>query len=526
MPKPLPDIDSLPHALYRAEQVRALDRAAIEGHGIPGRELMERAGRAAYELLCRRWPGTPAVTVLAGLGNNGGDGYVIARLALADGLRVRVLQLGDPARNGGDAALALADWRAAGGTLEPFEGLANPLGERPGVIVDALFGTGLDRPITGVWAEAVAAIDAARAPVLALDIPSGLHADTGAVLGTAVRAAATLSFIGLKQGLFTGAGPDYCGDIHFSGLGVPARVYATQVAAARRHDWGAWSGRIGPRRRAAHKGDFGHVLVIGGAPGMSGAARLAGEAALRAGAGLVTVATHPDHAAFLNLGRPELMVSAVADPQALAPLLARADVVAVGPGLGRGDWGRGLWEAVRAGARPLVVDADALNLLAESVSAGSPAVNPAWVLTPHPGEAARLLGSTTAEIAADRFQAARALAQRYGGVAVLKGAGTLVQGSTLRPPAVCTDGNPGMATAGSGDVLTGVIAALLAQAPILGLDPEEAATLGVCLHAAAGDRAARDGERGLIAGDILDALRPVANGLGVVPAGRRAHERD
>jgi NAD(P)H-hydrate epimerase len=239
---------------------------------------------------------------------------------------------------------------------------------------------------------------------------------------------------------------------------------------------------------------------------MSGAVRLAGEAALRTGAGLVTVATHPDHAALLNLTRPELMVSPVDDPESLAPLIERATVIAIGPGLGRGPWGRRLWERARLSGKPMVVDADALNLLAES-----PAYDPDWVLTPHPGEAGRLLGCTTAEIGQDRFRAARTIQGRYGGVVVLKGAGTLIQGPDQRPPSVCTDGNPGMATAGVGDLLTGVIAALLAQGPNLGLTTLEAAETGVCLHAAAGDRAAQAGERGLIAGDLLAVLRPLAN---------------
>ena len=237
---------------------------------------------------------------------------------------------------------------------------------------------------------------------------------------------------------------------------------------------------------------------------MSGAARLAGEGALRAGAGLVTIATHPAHAGLLNLTRPELMVSAVADRRTLDRLIERVDVIAIGPGLGRGSWGRALWQRVRGCGKPLVVDADALNLLAEQPGAG-----PDWVLTPHPGEAGRLLGLSTAQIGQDRFSAVDMLRQRYGGVAVLKGAGTLIQGQSQRPPALCSDGNPGMATAGAGDVLTGVIAALRAQ----GLDGEEAAAVGVCLHAAAGDHAARDGEKGLLAGDILAALRPVANGV-------------
>lgn len=496
----MPESPRLPHALYRADQVRALDRTAIEVHGIPGLELMERAGAAAYALLRQRWSGHRTVTVLAGSGNNGGDGYVVARLAQADGFTVRVLQLAEPERLRGDAALAFAAYRDSGGQFEPFRALAG----RTGVIVDALLGTGLERPVEGPWAQAVDAINQARSPVLALDIPSGLHADTGAILGTAVRADATFSFVGLKQGLFTGAGPDCCGQIHFSALAVPAAIYASQILSARRIDWHQQASRLQPRRRAAHKGDFGHLLVIGGAPGMSGAARLAGEGALRAGAGLVSVATHPDHAALLNLTRPELMVAGVMAPGDLDPLIARANWIAIGPGLGQASWGRGLWAHVRALEGPLVVDADALNLLAEG-----PRRRDDWVLTPHPGEAARLLGCTVAELQLDRFAAARRLQERFGGVVVLKGAGTLVQGSSHRPPAVCSDGNPGMATGGSGDVLTGVIAALGAQ----GLEAEEAACAGVCLHAAAGDRAALGGEKGMLAGDLLASLRPVANGI-------------
>lgn len=496
----MPERPGLPHALYRAAQVRNLDRIAIETHGIPGIELMNRAGAAAYALLRQRWPGARAVTVLAGGGNNGGDGYVIARLALADGLETRVLALSDPGRLAGDASLAWAAYRDAGGAVVPWSGLP----ARPGVIVDALLGTGLERPVAGAYAEAIHAANGARVPRFAVDLPSGLHADTGAVLGLALRADVTLSFIGLKQGLFTGAGPDCRGDLYFSALEVPAVAYSAEVLAARRIDWAQQSASLPPRRRSAHKGDFGHVLVVGGAPGMSGAVRLAGESALRAGAGLVTLATHPDHAPLLNLTRPELMVRGVSGPQDLEPLLSRADVVALGPGLGREDWGRSLLAPVLGCGLPVVTDADALNL----ISAGASDVCPAdWALTPHPGEAARLLGTTVPGIEGDRFAAARALAGRYGAVAVLKGAGTLIQGTGHRPPAVCSDGNPGMATAGSGDVLTGVIAALRAQ----GLETEEAACAGVCLHAAAADRAARDGEKGLIASDIIDSLRATLN---------------
>jgi ADP-dependent NAD(P)H-hydrate dehydratase / NAD(P)H-hydrate epimerase len=499
MQRPIPSSDRLPHALYRADQVRELDRSAIEDQGIPGAELMERAGRAAYELLRRRWPVANDISVVCGIGNNGGDGYVVARLALGEGLSVRVLQLGDVQRLRGDALTMATRFRNAGGSVEPFAGLP----QRTDLIVDAILGTGLEREVTGEWAQAIDAINAHRAPVMAIDIPSGLHSDLGRILGTAIRAEATISFIGLKQGMFTGVGPDCCGEIRFDALQVPAVVYSGQILSARRLDWANLCGLLGRRPRSANKGTFGHVLVVGGAPGYSGAPRLAGEGALRTGAGLVTVATHPQHAAYLNLNRPELMCPGVAGPAELNPFLERATVVAVGPGLGKDSWGKHLLGWVLGSGLPLVVDADALNLVA-----ASPSRHDNWVLTPHPGEAARLLGIETGAIQADRFGSVRRLQERFGGVAVLKGAGTLIYGGSHKPPGVCDGGNPGMATAGTGDVLTGMIAALIAQ----GLSLEDAACTGVCLHAAAGDAAARDGERGLVASDLLANIRPLLNG--------------
>ena len=499
MHRSLPRTDRLPYALYRAAQVRELDRIAIQDFGIPGIELMERAGAAALARLRELWPDARDVTVLAGLGNNGGDGFVVARLARAAGLQARVLQLGDAGGIRGDAATNLHRNLEAGGDHQPFQRLPR----RTDVIVDALLGTGLDRPVEGGLARAIEAANDHAAPVLALDIPSGLGADTGAVLGSAIRARATVTFIALKQGLFTGEGPDRCGRVMFEGLDVPAGVYGRQLLSARRIDWLRYAEVVVPRRRTAHKGSFGHVLVVGGDVGYSGAARLAGEAAARAGAGLVSVATHPAHAAVLNLGRPELMCRGVEEPRDLAPLVERATVVAVGPGLGRGPWGRALLEAALQVPRPLVLDADALNLLTER-----PLRRDDWVLTPHPAEAARLLGVTTAEVQADRYAAAAALQARYGGVVVLKGPGTVVQGSGTRPPAVCTDGNPGMASGGMGDVLTGVIAGLVAQRYV----PEDAAEMGVCVHGAAGDRAAEDGgERGMLASDLYGPLRWLLN---------------
>ena len=497
--RPLPRIHRLPQALYRAEQVRELDRLAIDKYGIPGQVLMERAGAAAFDAARRRWPDAERIVVLAGTGNNSGDGFVLARLALQAGRKVEVLQLGDPARISGEARAAVEAYGARSGAWRAFDGR---LPGNADLFVDAIFGTGLERSVEGVWADAIEALNRSRKPVLALDLPSGLHADTGAVLGRAVRAAATVTFIGLKQGMFTGEGPDCCGDIEFDALDVPARLYSHLVVSARRIDWSQQRALLQPRRATAHKGDFGHVLVVGGDLGMGGAARLAAEAALRAGAGLVTLATRPEHLSAVLATRPEILAHGIEHPRQLDPLLRRATQVVVGPGLGRDAWGRALFEMALAAGRPLVVDADGLNLLAEA-----PVQRDDWVLTPHPGEAARLLGEKISQIQADRFAAARKLRERFGGVAVLKGAGTLVEPGGDRRTAVCSDGNPGMASGGMGDVLAGVVGGLLAQ----GMAPCVAAEMGVCLHAAAADKAARAGRRGLLAMDLMSHVRRLAN---------------
>ena len=370
------------------------------------------------------------------------------------------------------------------------------------MIVDALLGTGLDRGVEGRWAEVIRAVNRHRAPVISVDIPSGLSADSGAVLGEAVEAEVTVSFIALKQGLFTGEGPACCGQVLFDALGVPPKVYAREILSARRLDWLRQARHFTPRRRTAHKGHFGHVLVIGGNLGMSGAARLAAEAAARCGAGLVSLATRPEHASAVAAARPEIMAHGVLDAAGLDPLLERAKVIALGPGLGRDAWSYPLWQRALDSGLPLVLDADALNLLSLE-----PIRRDDWVLTPHPGEAARLLGTNTSAIQCDRFAAAEDLQRRFGGTLVLKGAGTLIRSGAARPVGVCSLGNPGMASGGMGDVLSGLIAGLIAQ----GLALEDAAEAGVCLHAAAADRAAVQGERGLLASDLLGGLRSLLN---------------
>jgi NAD(P)H-hydrate epimerase len=337
--------------------------------------------------------------------------------------------------------------------------------------------------------------------VLAIDVPSGLHADTGVVMGAVVHAARTISFIGLKVGCFLGEGPSVRGEIAFASLDVPPAPPEWVRPTAERIEQVLIARALPPRRRTAHKGDFGHVLIVGGNVGMAGSVRLSGEASLRSGAGLVSVATRPEHAVAMAAARPELMCHGVTEPQYLQALIERADVVAIGPGLGRDQWARSLYQAVLESDRPLILDADALNLLAEN-----PRRRENWILTPHPGEAARLLGTRTPDVQRDRLAALRQLSDRFGGVVVLKGACTLIGGGTAIP-ALCDRGNPGMATAGMGDVLTGILAALRVQIS----DAWTASRTAVLVHAMAGDDAARNGERGLIASDLISRLPACLN---------------
>ena len=491
-------MSSLPVAVHTAAQVRALDRHAIDDLQIPSYTLMTRAGEAALGALRSCWPSAQRIAVVCGPGNNGGDGYVLARLAREQRLEVVAVGLHEPARLQGDARRAYDDFLAAGGTVGSWH--ADCL-RGMDVIVDAIFGVGLSRPVDGVAAEAIAAINHSDARVLALDIPSGLHADTGEILGDAVRAERTVTFLGLKLGFYLGEGPNCVGVVMFDGLELPAQALAYVEATALRIDEPEVAELLPPRRRTAHKGQQGSVLVIGGNIGMPGAARMAGEAALRAGAGLVTIATRNENVAAIVGARPELMCRGVNSAEELSALIARADVLALGPGLGQDEWAQTMFETALAKDRRVVVDADALSLLAQS-----PRKNAHWILTPHPGEAARLIGKTTAEVQHDRLGAAREIAARYGGTVVLKGAGTLVL-SDEGLPAICDRGNPGMASAGMGDVLTGVIAGIVAQKAELAA----AARVGVLVHALAGDMAARRGERGLLATDLLAYLPTCVN---------------
>ncbi|OOZ41079.1 bifunctional ADP-dependent (S)-NAD(P)H-hydrate dehydratase/NAD(P)H-hydrate epimerase [Solemya pervernicosa gill symbiont] len=488
----------LPYNIYSPAQVRELDRRAIESFATPGYELMKRAGAAIFSLIRTRWTEATRIAILCGGGNNGGDGYVAARLAHEAGLRVELIAIEPVANLQGDAKLAADDAIAAGIATQPFSA---GLTEHADLIVDALFGIGLDREVTDIWREAIDVVNAERVPVLAVDIPSGLHAEHGEVLWAAIKADVTLTFIGLKSGLMTGVGPDHSGELHFDDLMIPEGCYEDIVPTGRRIDYDGLSHLLTPRRATSHKGDFGHLLVVGGDYGMAGAVRLAAEAGLRSGAGLVSVATRREHCTELLAARPELMCYGVENADDLLPLLERATVVAIGPGLGRGDWGAELLGRVLESSQPLVVDADALNLLALD-----PTHRGNWIMTPHPGEAARLLCLNTEEVQTDRHHAIRELVHRYGGSAILKGAGTLTV-TEDGMIALCNEGNPGMASGGMGDLLTGIAAALLAQ----GFRLADAARLATAIHARAGDLAAASGERGLLASDLFDYLPTLLN---------------
>jgi NAD(P)H-hydrate epimerase len=485
-------------ALYTAGDVRRIDRAAIDREAIAGIELMRRAADAVFATLRRRWPDARRIAVLAGSGNNGGDALLVGHLALEHGLDVDAFAMSE--ESAGDAKRARRTYREAGGHIAPFARALDLAGFD--VVVDGIFGTGLARAVEGEAAALIGRVNASGCPVLAIDIPSGLSADTGMRLGSAIRADATVCLVAWKRGLFTGDAADCAGERELAPLDVPDSAYAGIAIDATLID-GAIEHALPRRRGNVDKSHFGHVLAIGGDAGMGGAIRLAAEAALRCGAGLVSVATRGAHVTALLAGRPELMARDVDDVRAIDALIRRASVLAIGPGLGRGDWSIALWQAAIGAKKPLVVDADALNILA-----AEPRPVPDAVLTPHPGEAARLLGCDTATIQADRFAAVRALATRYSSVAVLKGAGSLVAAPDGRV-AVCPWGNAGMASGGMGDVLTGVIASLRAQ----GLSAWDAACAGVALHARAGDIAAGDAPRGLVASDLFAPLRQLVNGV-------------
>ena len=491
-------------AFYDARASRGLDEAVRQGLPISGIELMRRAARAAFDILLREYPHARRWLVFAGKGNNAGDAYLIASLAQAQGLEVDLRSVVECEELEGDAAIAHAEARAAGVPISrdiEFEASAHDL------VVDGLLGTGFHGALRPAYAEAVACINNSGLPVIGIDIPSGVDASTGGAQ-EAIRAERTVTFISRKVGTFTGAGKACSGTMHFADLGVPPHLYPAPSAGT--CSW--YSQRLPEPSESAYKHQLGQVLVVGGDRGMPGAVAMAAEAALRVGAGMVTVATHPEYGSAL-LGRlPEAMTVDASGAQ-FRERLEVADIVVLGPGLGRNVWGEERFSAVVDSGLPVVLDADGLYWLSKT---GKWQGGPLY-MTPHAAEASALLSVSVAEIEQDRIGSACLLAERFNARVVLKGPGSVLR--LTDHSEICTHGNQGMASAGMGDVLAGIAGGVLAGAIRSAasqalLDARFSA--GVALHSAAADRAAaRVGRRSLIATDVILALPETMMAAGV-----------
>ncbi|GGC58091.1 NAD(P)H-hydrate dehydratase [Marinobacter halophilus] len=494
---------SLPEALYSADSVRAMDRYLIDQQGVDGFELMQSAARSAFRQLIKHWPAPDSVLIFCGAGNNGGDGYLVAANARRHGLLVECIAVAPTGKLQGDALKALNKARADGVPIAELNELNEADISRQlssaGLVVDAMLGTG----VTGAPREPVAGIirqiNRSALPVLAVDMPSGLDATTGSAEGEVVHAQLTVTFIGSKAGLYTGAGAGVCGKVVFDALDTGHDVTESgEQPISALHSWQDCRHWLPVRPMNAHKGRFGHVLVVAGDRGFGGAGIMAAEAASRTGAGLVSLVTRPEHVTAALARCPFLMVHGVVHGSGLKSLLAKADVLVCGPGMGQSAWGQQMLQQVLASGKPRVLDADALNLMA----AREPVAADNHILTPHPGEAARLLGCKVHEIEADRLSAGRRIQKIWGGVVLLKGAGTVVVGDHGQS-SIIAGGNPGMATGGMGDVLSGMIGALMGQMA----DPERVTVMAAALHLAAADYAAQQvGYMGLTPADVIDAV--------------------
>ncbi len=500
-------------AVLSREQMRAFDRLIIQEYGVSGLVLMENAGRNAAQIVmaAMQESGARAVCIVCGGGNNGGDGFVVARHLSTAGVRVSTIGLVPIERLAGDARCNAEAWVALGGTLEPSPGIAAApriaaACERPTVLVDAVFGTGLDREVGGDFRSAIEAMNRADAPRVSLDIPSGLDANTGRVLGCAVQATATVTFGHPKLGLLTSTGWAHAGALHIVDLGVPTALWARVGKSAEWVTASAVSALIPRRPVGEHKVSAGRVAVIAGSPGKVGAALLAARGALRAGAGLVTIASHPEAVPALE-GRLEEAMTWRIDPKAvedsLDALMGAQDSVLVGPGLGRDQRASTIVNHVALNWRgTATLDADAVSHFQERPERLREAAGPR-ILTPHSGELARLLSVSSQDIEQDRFAAVARAVDLTAATVLLKGPCTII-GTPGLAPQVVTTGHEALATGGTGDVLGGIVAAFAAKLP-----PLEAATVGTWLHgqaARAWTRAAADADRGMLAHEVADNL--------------------
>lgn len=484
--------------LLTCSQIKQIEHRVFQS-GVSPETLMQEAADAAFKVLVAHWPECKQLQVVVGKGNNGGDACVLAQIAQKEGFHCTVYIPGDRSDLTEVTSKHLDDAVAAGAECLPMVDFEPVSGA---ICVDAMLGIGLEGDLPEHLLKAIELINTSGIPVLSIDVPSGVNADTGGITQEAVKATVTVTFIAHKIGLFTGEAVSYVGELVLDKLALPDDAYRGMNPVVTCLSEETAAAALPRRNKHAHKGDFGHTLVIGGDYGMGGAVRMAAEAAVRTGSGLVTVATRPEHVTIVSGSRPELMCHAVTQATDCERLLARATVAVLGPGLGQSEWGQSLYELVMDTSLPKVVDADALTLLANQ-----PTHHDHWILTPHPGEAARLLGCTTEDVQNDRLGSARRLQSRYGGQVILKGAGTLICDDE-QELFLCRYGNAGMASGGMGDILSGVLGGLIAQ----GVPMRLAAQAGVTLHALAADRvAARDGERGLLATDVMNEIRAFLN---------------
>lgn len=535
----------IPYTFYTTAQVRELDRMAIDRLGGSGYALMKRAASAILDVIRLRFSKAKYLLFVAGSGKNGGDAFLAACLAKQAGYAVCVYCVKNTDSLRGDVAQAFEEMRAQGVRCRPIAEWTSE--DKADLILDGVLGTGVKGELKPLYQDIIEKMNRHSAEILAIDLPSGLIVDSGSRNQAVINATATITFIGVKRGLLTGTGPECAGQVWFDDLGVEKAVYEQL-------DFGRFGkpvegiqpmallNRLRKRNPTDHKGKFGHLLLVGGNSGMLGAIMMAGLVGLRSGAGLVTVATRAFHAPVVSAYKPELMSHGVESAEDLDRFLQRATAVVVGPGLGVDAWAKEVLETVLKSNKPLVMDADALNLLAiERFNSDADALS-AWrgsstpsrhgalrsekVITPHPGEAARLLNVQVSDIQADRFKSVVQLANLYEAVAVLKGAGTLIANGDKKQLAIegqgveSSDveaneirlnqtGNPGMATGGMGDILSGLIGALLAQ----GIKAFDAAVLAVMVHGYAADCVVEErGEVGLLATDLVEPIRNILNG--------------
>jgi len=517
IPTPVGPTTFLP--LVTASQMQALDRRTINESNVSGSQLMERAGKGVVQVLEQQFgsPSGQPISIVCGKGNNGGDGLVIARLLKQKRAKIQVLLLAHPKELTQDALGMYKRLRKIAPSsmikIEPSEAIIHTSPHKASLLIDAMLGTGLSSTVREPYLTAINHMNDAQTPIVAVDIPSGIHSDTGEVLGNAIEAHTTVTLGCPKIGLYIGKGINHTGSITTVDIGIP-EAYVKELGSSLHLLTPASLAALLPRRNQdSHKGTYGHIGLIAGSPGKTGSAALAARAALRTGAGLVTIATPRSGQSSLDAKLFEAMTLAMPETKAhtlsrtaLKPLLTFAkerDAIALGPGIStHAETGKLIRQLLPCLKQQCVIDADGLNILAGHLQILS-SCKSIPILTPHPGEMARLLGQTsTKTVNQDRLGVALKFAKAHKVILVLKGARTIVAHPSGQA-AICTTGNPGMASAGMGDVLTGVIVSFLAQ----GLSPWNAARTGVCLHGLAGDLAAkRVGQAGLIASDLIEYL--------------------